>query len=113
MNTVAKLDKTDITTIQKEANLEKVADFCNIFNMIKIYYKDMLDWKEGDEINIAEAEEIKEMCYNLSYKLRDIQEALGFAVIDQKWTKEDKLNWFDKFIGAKTVDEKLEVLQEK
>lgn len=113
MNTVAKLDKNDITTIQKEANLEKVADFCNIFNMIKIYYKDMLDWKEGDEINIAEAEEIKEMCYNLSYKLRDIQEALGFAVIDQKWTKEDKLNWFDKFIDAKTVDEKLEALKEK
>lgn len=113
MNTVAKLDKTDITIIQKEANLEKVADFCNIFNMIKIYYKDMLDWKEGDEINIAEAEEIKQMCYNLSYKLRDIQEALGFAVIDQKWTKEDKLNWFDKFISAKTVDEKLEVLKDK
>lgn len=113
MNTVAKLDKTDITIIQKEANLEKVADFCNIFNMIKIYYKDMLDWKEGDEINIAEAEEIKQMCYNLSYKLRDIQEVLGFAVIDQKWTKEDKLNWFDKFISAKTVDEKLEVLKDK
>ena len=113
MNTVAKLDKNDITTIQKEANLEKVADFCNNFNMIKIYYKDMLDWKEGDEINIAEAEEMKQMCYNLSYKLRDIQEALGFAVIDQKWTKEDKMNWFDKFIGAKTVDEKLEVLKEQ
>lgn len=52
------------------------------------------------------------MCYNLSYKLRDIQEALGFAIIDQKWTKEDKLNWFDKFISAKNVGEKLEVLKE-
>lgn len=113
MNTVAKLDKNDISIIQREANLEKVADFCNIFNMIKIYYKDMLDWKEGDEINIAESEEIKQMCYNLSYKLRDIQEALGFAVIDQKWTKEDKLNWFDKFISAKNVGEKLEVLKGK
>lgn len=112
MNTVAKLDKNDISIIQREANLEKVADFCNIFNMINIYYKDMFDWKEGDEINIAEAEEIKQMCYNLSYKLRDIQEALGFAIIDQKWTKEDKLNWFDKFISAKNVGEKLEVLKE-
>ena len=37
MNTVAKLDKNDISIIQKEANLEKVADFCNIFNMIRIY----------------------------------------------------------------------------
>ena len=112
MNTVAKLEKDDIEIIQKEANLEKVADFCNIFNMIKIYYKDMLDWKEGDEINIAEAEEMKQMCYNLSYKLRDIQEALGFAVIDQKWTKEDKQNWFTKFIGSKTVEEKIETLKD-
>lgn len=112
MNTVAKLDKNDISIIQKEATLEKVADFCNIFNMIKIYYKDMLDWKEGDDINIAEAEEIKQMCYSLSYKLRDIQEALGFAVIDQKWTKEDKMNWFTKFIGSKTVEEKIETLKE-
>lgn len=112
MNTVAKLDKNDISIIQKEATLEKVADFCNIFNMIKIYYKDMLDWKEGDEINIAEAEEIKQMCYNLSYKLRDIQEALGFTVIDQKWTKEDKLNWFNKFMNAKTVEEKITALKD-
>lgn len=101
MNTIAKLDKDDITIIQNEANLEKVADFCNIFNMIKIYYKDMLDWKEGDEIDIAEAEEMKQMCYNLSYKLRDIQDALGYAVIDKKWTVKDKQEWFDKFIKAK------------
>lgn len=101
MNTVAKLDKDDISIIQSEANLEKVADFCNIFNMIKIYYKDMLDWKEGDEIDIAEAEEMKHMCYNLSYKLRDIQEALGYAVIDKKWTVKDKQEWLDKFIKAK------------
>ena len=112
MNTVAKLEKDDVEIIQREANLEKVADFCNIFNMIKIYYKDMLDWKEGDEIDIAEAEEMKRMCYNLSYKLRDIQEALQFTVIDKKWTKEDKLDWFNKFIKANSVDEKLEILKE-
>lgn len=112
MNTVAKLEKDDVEIIQREANLEKVADFCNIFNMIKIYYKDMLDWKESDEIDIAEAEEMKRMCYNLSYKLRDIQEALQFAVIDKKWTKEDKLDWLNKFIKADSVDEKLEILKE-
>ena len=112
MNTVAKLDKEDIAIIQKEANLEKVADFCNIFNMIKIYYKDMLNWKENDEIDIQKAEEMKDLCYNLSYKLHDIQEVLGFAVINQKWTQEDKLNWFNKFIGSKTVEEKLKALKD-
>jgi len=111
MNTVAKLDKNDISIIQREANLEKVADFCNVFNMIKIYYKDMLDWKEGDEIDIAEAEEMKQMCYNLSYKLRDIQEVLGFAVIDQKWTVKDKQEWFDKFIKARNSGEPVMVME--
>lgn len=111
MNTVAKLEKDDIEIIQNEATLEKIADFCNVFDMIKTYYKNMLDWKEGDEIDIADAEEMKQMCYNLSYKLRDIQEALAFAVIDQKWIVQDKKDWFDKFIKAKDNGEPVAVMK--
>ena len=48
---------------------------------------------------------------DLSYKLRDIQEALGFAVIDQKWTVKDKQEWFDKFIKAKNSGKPVMVME--
>ena len=111
MNDNAKLEKEEISIIKRITRTKKYADFARLFSLINAYYCQLGDLKLNDEVDIHKAEKVKDWCDELKGMLSDIQETLSFTIIDQKWTKEDKLNWFKNFISANSVEEKIKLIE--
>lgn len=59
------------------------------------YWLKLKELKVGDKVSIKDAEKFCHDCDKLIHKVGDIQEAVQFAITQQKMEIKDKLAWLD------------------
>lgn len=95
MNTVVKLQKEDESLIKENTKNFSKDDISNLAARLHEFVNKVGQWKENDEINIAEQEQYKKDFEKLENIIGDCIEIINLAVIDKKLTKEEKLNWLN------------------
>lgn len=93
MNTIAVLNKSDVNLIQSNIDADTKINIKKLTERLIDFSQKIDQWKDGDEINIAEQEHYKNDMEKLEHIISDYKFLLSITVFDKKLTQSEKLAW--------------------
>lgn len=93
MNTIAVLNKSDVNLIQSNIDADTKINIKKLTERLIDFSQKIDQWKDGDEINIAEQEHYKNDMEKLEHIISDYKFLLSITVFDKKLTQTEKLAW--------------------
>ena len=93
MNTVAVLNKSDVNLIKSNIDADTKINIKKLTERLIEFSQKIEQWKDGDEINIAEQEHYKNDMELLEHIISDYKFLLSITVFDKKLTQAEKLAW--------------------
>lgn len=93
MNTIAVLNKSDVNLIQSNIDADTKINIKKLTERLIEFSQKIDQWKDGDEINIAEQEHYKNDMEKLEHIISDYKFLLSITVFDKKLTQAEKLAW--------------------
>ena len=93
MNTIAVLNKSDVNLIQSNIDADTKINIKKLTERLIEFSQKIDQWKDGDEINIAEQEHYKNDMEKLEHIISDYKFLLSITVFDKKLTQTEKLAW--------------------